>query len=191
MLKAGCLTGWCALRQPLRLKKPLNLTLIPLITLLNSGGRRLRAAGTDMTMQYDLNRINTLTASDLEFIRQQGEDARRALSDAVTGLLSTPEGWRVCAEYRSEFGGFFPVQCRFSADGSDDWHLCVCSPGEVSPYWLLVLLSSGGEVVRTLYQSDTLQPERINQLIAQLAGMRRFNCTARTVAKLMNVEVTA
>jgi len=67
----------------------------------------------------------------------------------------------------------------------------VCSPGEVSPYWLLVLLSSGGEVVRTLYQSDTLQPERINQLIAQLAGMRRFNCTARTVAKLMNVEVTA
>src|SRR5690606_6313619 len=132
MLRAGCLTGWCALRQPLRLKKPLNPTLIPLITLLNTGGRRLRAAGTDMTMQYDLNRINTLTATDLEFIRQQGEDAR------------------------SEFGGFFPVQCRFSADGSDDWHLCVCSPGEVSPYWLLVLLSSGGEVVRTLYQSDTL-----------------------------------
>ncbi|MCH0622330.1 conjugation system SOS inhibitor PsiB, partial [Klebsiella pneumoniae] len=61
-----------------------------------------------MTMQYDLNRINTLTASDLEFIRQQGEDARRALSDAVTGLLSTPEGWCVCAEFRSEFGGFFP-----------------------------------------------------------------------------------
>lgn len=38
-----------------------------------------------MTMQYDLNRINTLTASDLEFIRQQGEDARRALSDAGNG----------------------------------------------------------------------------------------------------------
>jgi predicted component of type VI protein secretion system len=84
-----------------------------------------------------------------------------------------------------------PVQCRFSADGSDDWHLCVCSPGEVSPYWLLVLLSSGGEVVRTLYQSDTLQPDRINQLIAQLAGMRRFNCTARTVVNLMSGEVTA
>ena len=67
----------------------------------------------------------------------------------------------------------------------------MCSPGEVSPYWILVLLSSGGEVVRTLYQSDTLQPDRINQLIAQLAGMRRFNCTARTVVKLMNVEVTA
>ncbi|WP_312826400.1 conjugation system SOS inhibitor PsiB family protein, partial [Escherichia coli] len=60
-----------------------------------------------------------------------------------------------------------------------------------SPYWLLVLLSSGGEVVRTLYQSDTLQPDRISQLIAQLAGMRRFNCTASTVANLMSGEVTA
>lgn len=144
-----------------------------------------------MTMKYDLTRINALTASDMEFIRQQGEDARRALSDAVTGLLTTPEGWRVCAEYRSEFGGFFPVQCRFSADGCDDWHLCVCSPGELSPYWLLVLLSSGGEVVRTLYQNDTLQPEQVSQLIAQMAGMRRFNCIARTVAKLMSAEVTA
>ncbi|MCK6879737.1 conjugation system SOS inhibitor PsiB [Enterobacter bugandensis] len=130
-----------------------------------------------MTMQYDLNQINKLTAPDLEFIRQQGEDARRALSDAVTSLLSIPEGWRVCAEYRSEFGGVFPVQCRFSADGSDDW--------------LLVLLSSGGEVVRTLYQSDTLQPDWINQLIAQLAGMCCFNCTASTVMNLMRGEETA
>src|SRR5690606_42105839 len=110
-----------------------------------------------MTMQYDLNRINTLTATDLEFIRQQGEDAR------------------------SEFGGFFPVQGRFSADGSDDWHLCVCSPGEVSPYWLLVLLSSGGEVVRTLYQSDTLSRERISQLVARLADRRRCTCNASSL----------
>lgn len=27
--------------------------------------------------------------------------------------------------------------------------------------------------------------------VGQLAGMRRFNCTASTVVKLMNVEVTA
>ncbi|MBE8917478.1 conjugation system SOS inhibitor PsiB [Enterobacter kobei] len=144
-----------------------------------------------MTMQYDLNQLNALTASDLEFIRQQGEDARRVLSDAVTGLLTVPQGWRVCAEYRSEFGGFFPVQCRFSADGCDDWHLCVCSPSEVSPYWLLVLLSSGGDVVCTLDQHDTLQPDRVSQRIAQIAGMHRFNCSARTVANLMSGEVTA
>ncbi|MFU0872754.1 conjugation system SOS inhibitor PsiB [Kluyvera sichuanensis] len=143
-----------------------------------------------MIKRYDLTRINGLTATDMECIRQQGEEARRALSDAVTGMLTVPPGWRVSAEYRSEFGGFFPVQCRFSADNSDDWHLCVCSPGEVSPYWLLVLLSSGGEVVRTLHQCETLDPERVSQLIARMAGLRRFNCTARTVASLMSVEVT-
>ena len=135
--------------------------------------------------------LKTMSCDEFEDWRDSGEDFRRELTHAVMRDLSCPENWDVNGEYRSEFGGFFPVQCRFSADGSDDWHLCVCSPGEVSPYWILVLLSSGGEVVRTLYQSDTLQPDRINQLIAQLAGMRRFNCTARTVVKLMNVEVTA
>lgn len=142
-----------------------------------------------MIKRYDLARINGLTATDMEYIRQQGEEARRALSDAVIGMLTVPSGWRVSAEYRSEFGGFFPVQCRFSAADSDDWHLCVCSPGEVSPYWLLVLLSSGGEVVRTLHQCETLAPEQVSQLIARMAGLRRFNCTARTVASLMSAEV--
>nr|WP_250369570.1 hypothetical protein [Enterobacter hormaechei] len=53
-------TGWCALRQPLRLKKPLNPTLIPLTTLLNTEAAAFgRRRGKDMTMQYDLNRINS------------------------------------------------------------------------------------------------------------------------------------
>lgn len=144
-----------------------------------------------MNTAYDLKQINALSASDMEFIRQQGELPRRALSDAVTGLLTVPVGWRVSAEYRAEFGGFFPVQCRFSAAESDDWHLCVCSPGEVSPYWLLVLLSAGGSVVRTMYQSESLEPDVISQLVAQMAGLRRFNCTASTVANLMGMEVPA
>jgi hypothetical protein len=58
----------------------------------------------------------------------------------------------------------------------------VCSPSEVSPYWLLVLLSFGGEGGRTLYQNETLQPEHVSELIARIGGMRRFNCTASTVA---------
>lgn len=143
-----------------------------------------------MTTIYDLNRINSLTASDMEFIRQQGEEARRTLSDAVTGLLNVPQGWRICAEYRAEFGGLFPVQCRLSADGCDDYHLCVCSPGEVTPCWLLVLLSSGGLIVRTLWQSERFEPARLDQLVGQVAGMRRFHCTASTVADLMSREVS-
>nr|WP_250369582.1 hypothetical protein [Enterobacter hormaechei] len=45
-------------------------------------------------------------------------------------------------------------------------------------------------MVCTLYQSDTLQPDRISQLIAQLAGMRALTAlTAR--GELMSGEVTA
>ena len=144
-----------------------------------------------MNTAYDLKKINALSASDMEFIRQQGKQPRRALSDAVTGLLTVPVGWRVCTEYRAEFGGFFPLQCRFSAAESDDWHLYVCSPGEVSPCWLLVLLSAGGSVVRTLYQSESLEPDVISKLVAQRAGLRRFNCTASTATNLMGMEVPA
>ncbi|EMJ5163698.1 conjugation system SOS inhibitor PsiB [Citrobacter freundii] len=144
-----------------------------------------------MTMIYDLNKINRLTASDMESVRQQGEDARRGLSDAVLALLPVPQNWCICAEYRTEFGGLFPVQCRLSADGSDEYHLCVCSPGDISPYWLLVLLSAGGLVVRTLWQGEQFDPVRIGTLVSQVAGMRRFGCSARTVVSLLNEEVMA
>lgn len=60
-----------------------------------------------MTMIYDLNKINSLTAYDMEYIRQKGEDARNELSDAVTRMLAVPQNWCICAEYRMEFGGFF------------------------------------------------------------------------------------
>ncbi|EBW7778668.1 conjugation system SOS inhibitor PsiB [Salmonella enterica subsp. enterica serovar Saintpaul] len=144
-----------------------------------------------MTIIYDLNKINSLTAYDMEYIRQKGEDARNELSDAVTRMLAVPQNWCICAEYRMEFGGFFPVQCRLSADGCDDYHLCVCSPGDISPYWLVVLLSAGGLVVRTLWQGEILDPVSINALVSQVAGMRRFGCSARTVVSLLNKEVVA
>ncbi|MPN45861.1 hypothetical protein SDC9_193436 [bioreactor metagenome] len=106
-------------------------------------------------------------------------------------MLAVPQNWCICAEYRMEFGGFFPVQCRLSADGCDDYHLCVCSPVDISPYWLVVLLSAGGLVVRTLWKGGKLDPVSINALVSQVAGMRRFGCSARTVVSLLNKEVVA
>jgi hypothetical protein len=69
---------------------------------------------------------------ELEDYRAAGEDFRRELTHAVMRDLTSPSGWSVNAEYRSEFGGFFPVQIRFSpAHGHFD--VAVCSPGELSP----------------------------------------------------------
>ena len=143
-----------------------------------------------MTMQYDLNRINTLTASDLEFIRQQGEDARRALSDAVTGLLSTPEGWRVCAEYRSEFGGFFPVQIRFTPSHGN-YHIAVCSPGAISPAWMVVFVPASGRpfsVIRTL---SGYQPELVSHTVSLTARLDADGYSQASIISILAAEGAA
>ena len=55
-----------------------------------------------------------MSSDELEDYRAAGEDFRRELSHAVMRDLTSPSGWSVNAEYRCEFGGFFPVQIRFT-----------------------------------------------------------------------------
>jgi hypothetical protein len=83
----------------------------------------------------------------------------------------------------------FPVQCRLSANECDEFHLCVCSPGEMSPDWLVVLLGGRGDLVQIVHQSDRLDLAAVNGIIQRVAGMKRFNCTAKTVADLLCGEV--
>lgn len=142
-------------------------------------------------MKLGFSDINALSPEEFERIREQGEEFRRALNDSVIVMLDVPNGWCINAEYRAEFGGMFPVQCRLSVADSDEFHLCICSPGEVSPYWLVVLLAGNGGLVRTLLQTEQFDPTAINQLVNKIAGMKRFNCTATTLAALLTTEVTA
>ncbi|VDA76588.1 hypothetical protein BANRA_05675 [Klebsiella pneumoniae] len=60
-----------------------------------------------------LDVLKTMSSDELEDYRAAGEDFRRELSHAVMRDLTSPSGWSVNAEYRCEFGGFFPVQIRF------------------------------------------------------------------------------
>ncbi|WP_437435554.1 conjugation system SOS inhibitor PsiB [Escherichia coli] len=54
--------------------------------------------------------------------------------------------WTMNGEYGSEFGGFFPVQVRFTP-AHERFHLALCSPGDVSQVWVLVLVNGGGAAV--------------------------------------------
>lgn len=54
--------------------------------------------------------LKTMIPDELEDYRSAGEDFRRELTHAVIGNLAAPEQWDINGEYRSEFGGFFPVQ---------------------------------------------------------------------------------
>ncbi|MFK3662784.1 conjugation system SOS inhibitor PsiB [Scandinavium sp. NPDC088450] len=141
-------------------------------------------------MKYHTDSLNTLTPGEFEYIREKGAEYRRELSNAVLVTLSVPPGWCMNAEYRSEFGGMFPVQCRLSMTDCDDVHLCICSPGELSPFWLVVLLSGEGSLVRTLMQSDRFDPAAINHLINRVAGLSRFSITAAAMLSLLNGEGT-
>ncbi|MDR8423730.1 conjugation system SOS inhibitor PsiB, partial [Acinetobacter baumannii] len=58
--------------------------------------------------------LKTMSCDEFEDWRDSGEDFRRELTHAVMRDLSCPENWDVNGEYRSEFGGFFPVQIRFT-----------------------------------------------------------------------------
>jgi hypothetical protein len=142
-------------------------------------------------MKYTLESLNMMIPAELEGVRERGDEYRRVLTDSVISLLTTPAGWDVNGEYRCEFGGLCPVQLRYAPQDSQEFFHCVCSPGEALPEWTVFLLSADGALLRFLHHTDRLQPEAVSNLLAQVAGMSRFNCTAATVADLLAGEVAA
>jgi hypothetical protein len=133
--------------------------------------------------------INMLPGEYEEW-RERGDDFRRALSHAVMRHLATPESWQVNAEYRAEFGGMFPVQCRYTPPGGE-WHVCVCSPGEVSPAWMAVLVTDDGHAARVLMTSDVFNPESVNALLRQTAALARMRCSFTSMALMLTQEAVA
>lgn len=140
-------------------------------------------------MTFDLAKMNTFIPSDFELVREQGETDRLQLSNAVIRLIDTPAGWQVNAEYRGEFGGLFPVQSHYTPDSGGKYTFCLCSPGEVSPVWLGVIVDGNGRLTQVVYQSGILEPERVSQLLAQVAALHRLNTPATRVASLLKAEV--
>ncbi|EMV50156.1 protein psiB [Escherichia coli 2872000] len=92
-----------------------------------------------MKTELTLNVLQTMNAQEYEDIRAAGSDERRELTHAVMRELDAPDNWTMNGEYGSEFGGFFPVQVRFTP-AHERFHLALCSPGDVSQVWVLVLV---------------------------------------------------
>ncbi len=94
-----------------------------------------------MKTELTLNVLQTMSAQEYEDIRAAGSDERRELTHAVMRELDAPDNWTLNGEYGSEFGGFFPVQVRFTP-AHERFHLALCSPGDVSQVWVLVLVNA-------------------------------------------------
>ena len=106
-----------------------------------------------------------MTADDFEITRAAGYSCRRELTHAVMAALTLPEHWVINGEYGSEFGGLFPVQVRLSPV-HDLFQLVLCSPGEISDQWLLLMVSQKGRRVACVRQSECFDVAQLDHALS-------------------------
>ncbi|EGA4586612.1 conjugation system SOS inhibitor PsiB [Salmonella enterica] len=111
-----------------------------------------------------------MTAAEYEEYRAGGDELRRELTHAVMRDLTCPAGWDMNGEYRSEFGGFFPVQVRFTPSHGN-FHLAVCSPGDVSPEWLVIFMTGRGRPLSVICTLASFCPVQINHTLRLVARL--------------------
>jgi hypothetical protein len=128
------------------------------------GGHKEKNMNTIITTDV----LKTMFAGELEDYRAAGEDFRRELTHAVMRDLSCPASWDVNGEYKSEFGGFFPVQIRFSPSHGH-FDVAVCSPGELSTRWMVVFVTRGGQPFSVVRSMEAFNPELISHTLALIA----------------------
>jgi hypothetical protein len=110
-----------------------------------------------------LDVLKTMSSDELEDYRAAGEDFRRELSHAVMRDLTSPSGWSVNAEYRCEFGGFFPVQIRFTPlMVTLMWRYAV---RELNPRWIVVFVTRDGQPFSVVRVMDAFNPELITHTL--------------------------
>ncbi|WNJ82249.1 conjugation system SOS inhibitor PsiB (plasmid) [Cedecea neteri] len=141
-------------------------------------------------MTHTPETLKTMMASEFEDIRASGEAYRHALTSAVISCLNVPENWHVNGECRGEFGGMFPVQCRFTPP-DEHYHLCLCSPGELNPEWLLVLASPTGSYIRIVKTLGAFWPEKINKVLSLADRCRCLDYSLPGTAVILVTEAAA
>lgn len=135
-----------------------------------------------MKTELTLNVLQTMSAQEYEDIRAAGSDERRELTHAVMRELDAPDNWTLNGEYGSEFGGFFPVQVRFTP-AHERFHLALCSPGDVSQVWVLVLVNAGGEPFAVVQVQRRFAPEAVSHSLALVPLSTEQQAAWRAVAE--------
>lgn len=140
-----------------------------------------------MSTEINLACLKQMSATEFESYRAAGEDMRRELTHAVMHDLNAPDLWDMNGEYRSEFGGFFPVQVRFTPSHGR-FHLAVCSPGDICEDGMVVLIPASGRpfsVIRTLPEFDTAL---INHTLSLVARLDADGYSAASIISILAME---
>ncbi|EBW5252876.1 conjugation system SOS inhibitor PsiB [Salmonella enterica subsp. enterica] len=134
--------------------------------------------------------LSTMIPQEFEDWRDGGEDLRRELTHAAMRDLTCPAGWDMNGEYRSEFSGFFPVQIRFTPSRGN-FSLAVCSPGDISPSWMVVFIPVSGRpfsVIRTL---PAWSPEVITHTLSLVAHLDADGYSQASIISVLAMEGAA
>ncbi|MFH7289290.1 conjugation system SOS inhibitor PsiB [Escherichia coli] len=108
-------------------------------------------------------------------------------SHAVMRELDAPDNWTMNGEYGSEFGGFFPVQVRFTP-AHERFHLALCSPGDVSQVWVLVLVNAGGEPFAVVQVQRRFAPEAVSHSLALAASLDAQGYSVSDIIHILMAE---
>ncbi|ENZ8718186.1 TPA: conjugation system SOS inhibitor PsiB [Klebsiella aerogenes] len=134
--------------------------------------------------------LKTLSPDEMEDWRDSGEDYRRELTHAVMRDLSCPDNWDMNGEYRSEFGGFFPVQIRFTPSHGN-FHLAVCSPGTISPVWMVVFVPASGRPFSVIRALSGYQPELVSHTVSLTARLDADGYSQASIISILAAEGAA
>lgn len=131
--------------------------------------------------------LNTMTPQEFEDWREAGEDIRRELTHAVMRDLTCPENWDMNGEYRSEFGGFFPVQVRFTPSHGN-FHIGVCSSGDITPSWMMVFIPVSGRPFSVICTLPAWSSEVISQKLSLAAYLDADGYSQASIISILAAE---
>lgn len=123
-------------------------------------------------MSINHSRLAAMTADEFEAHRAAGFQHRSELTKAVMNTFSPPDNWDMNGEFRSEFGGLFPVQVRFTPE-HECFEVVVCSPGEISDYWLVLIVMCQGERVVCFRQTPYFDASEFSRVLTIVSGLHR------------------
>lgn len=116
--------------------------------------------------------LAAMTGDEFEAHRSAGYMHRQQLTHSVMTALPLPNGWVMNGEYRNEFGGLFPVQVRYSPEHGQ-FQVVVCSPGEVSECWLVLVVMCQGSRVTCVRQQTQFDADSFSQVLTLISALDR------------------
>lgn len=90
-------------------------------------------------------------------------------------------------EYRSEFGGFFPVRVRFTPSHGN-FHIAVCSPGEITPSWMMVFIPVSGRPFSVICSLSAWSSEVISHKLSLAARLDADGYSQASIISILAVE---